>query len=511
MTTEAAATMMTTPLLEIQAVSKGFPGVQALSDVSLDIREGEIHALVGENGAGKSTLMKILAGVYRPDSGGLRWRGEPLLLANPAAAQRCGINIIYQEFNLLPHLSVAENVLLNHEPLTRWGTLDWRALKQRTRELLAELETAIDPDAEVGTLSIAQQQVVEIVKALAVDAQLLIMDEPTAALNLAEVGHLFATIKRLKQRGRSVIFISHRLDEIMAVSDRVTVLKDGQLVATRSAAELSKEEIVRLMVGRRLAEVFPPKGSAIGETPLLTVDTLSTPSVHDVSFVLRSGEVLGVAGLEGQGQRELVRSLFGLDPIQGGSLALGGQVLRLRSPQDAIRAGITFVSDDRKGEGLALVLSVRENAALPNLPRWSSGGFVHQNQERTTVGRIIEAIGVRTPSLEQPVRLLSGGNQQKTVLAKWLIDTPRVLLFAEPTRGIDVGARFEIYQLMRDLANNGAGIIMVSSDLIELIGMSDRIVVMRGGRLAAEMPGNTATEERIMLAATGVAEGLPRG
>jgi ribose transport system ATP-binding protein len=499
--------MTVPPLLEIRHVSKAFPGVQALSDVSFAIDSGEVHALVGENGAGKSTLMKILAGAIQPDSGQLFWRGQALSLPNPAAAQRLGVSIIYQEFNLLPDLSVAENVLLNREPRTRWGTLDWRLLNERTRALIKQLEIDIDPEAEVSSLTVAQQQIVEIVKALAIDAQLIIMDEPTAALNTTEVGHLFDLVARLKQRGSSVIFISHRLDEVFRISDRITVLKDGQLVTTQLAARLNHEEIVRLMVGRRLSDAFPPKAGPLGAESLLLVRELTTASVRDVSFALRPGEVLGIAGLEGQGQRELARALFGLEPISRGSITLGGRVLRLRGPDDAMAAGIAFVSDDRKREGLALVLSVRENVALPNLPRLSKGGFMGGGAERAMVGRMVEALGVRTPSLEQQVRFLSGGNQQKTVLAKWLIAQPRVLVFVEPTRGIDVGAKLEIYQLMRRLAAEGAGIIVVSSDLLELLGLSDRVLVMRGGRLAAELAGEAASEESIMRAATGVAQG----
>jgi len=494
------------PLLQIEDISKAFPGVQALTGVSFSVTAGEVHALVGENGAGKSTLMKILAGVYQPDSGQIIWDGGLLRLNNPADAQRQGIRIIYQEFNLLPDLTVAENVLLNREPRTRLGFIDWNAMYQRTRELLAVLETDIDPEASVRSLTVAQQQIVEIVKALEEEARLIIMDEPTAALNPTEVEHLFGAIHRLVAGGTTVIFISHRLDEVLHISDQVTVLKDGQLVASQPTVGLTKNEIVRQMVGRGLEDIFPPRCKSTSEQPLLDVRGLSTPDLTDISFCLYPGEVLGFAGLEGHGQREVARALFGLEPLRSGEIRVGGKLLRLDSPRAAINAGIVFISDDRKLEGLAPLLAVRENVALPNLKNFSRYGFVRRTSERQVVSAKVEQIGVKTPTIEQAVRLLSGGNQQKTVLTKWLIGQPRILIFAEPTRGIDIGAKVEIYRLMGKLAAGGAGIIMVSSELLELIGMSSRIIVMRDGAVTAELPGDSATEESVMLAATGVGQ-----
>jgi ribose transport system ATP-binding protein len=499
------------PLLDIKGISKAFPGVQALKDVSFSVRAGEVHALVGENGAGKSTLMKILAGVYHPDDGQLYWEGQPLVLANPAAAQHQGISIIYQEFNLLPHLTVAENVLLNHEPRTRFGTLDWSALNKYTRELMDLLETQLDAEAVVGRLSVAQQQIVEIVKALSIDAHLIIMDEPTAALNLTEVGHLFNVIARLKQQGKAVIFISHRLDEILHISDTTTILKDGEVVTSRPTTELNKEQIVRLMVGRQLSDAFPPKATTTAETPILEVTGLSTDRLYEISFKLHPGEVLGLAGLEGHGQRELARALFGLESIHRGQVRVAGKPIRLHGPRDAIKAGIAFVSDDRKADGLALVLSVRENITLPSLSAFGRYGLVSEQQERQAVAQVVETIDVRTPSIEQSVRFLSGGNQQKTVLAKWLLREPRLMVFVEPTRGIDVGAKIEIYHLIRNLANRGAGMLIVSSDLLELLGLSDRILVMHQGHIATELMADAATEEAVMLAATGVIAGAEHG
>jgi ribose transport system ATP-binding protein len=496
-----------TPLLAIQHISKRFPGVQALSDVSFDILKGEVHALVGENGAGKSTLMKILSGVYRPDSGMLLWEGQRLELHNPADAQRKGISIIYQEFNLLPDLTVAENVLLNREPRTRFGLLDWQALNNRTAELLSELETYIDPQQLVSTLSVAQQQMVEIVKALAVDARLIIMDEPTATLNPVEVGHLFNVVKRLTERDTSVIFISHRLDEVLTIADRVTVMKDGQWVTTQPAAELTEPDIVRLMIGRDLSDIFPPKRFPAAASPLLEVRNLHTPRLSEVSFEIAAGEIVGCVGLEGHGQRQLVRALFGLEPWTRGEVRLNGVPVRLHNPRAAIKHGIAFISDDRKAEGLALRLGVRENVALPNLSMFQRGGITQPRQERLTIAKIVETLGVKTPALDQEVRLLSGGNQQKSVLAKWLIQSPRLLIFIEPTRGIDVGAKLEIYQLIHSLAAEGAGILFVSSELLEVLGLSHRVLVMRDGRLCADLPHDECTEERIMLAATGVEHG----
>ncbi len=491
------------PLLEIDNITKSFPGVQALRGVSFNVQRGEIHALVGENGAGKSTLMKILAGVHAPESGRLLWKGIPLTLDGTADAQKHGIRIIYQEFNLLPDLTVAENILLNQEPRTRFGTIAWGRMMDQSRELLTRLEVQIDPAAPVSALSVAQQQIVEIVKALAGEAELLIMDEPTAALNPTEVAHLFKVIRGLAARGTAIIFISHRLDEVLHIGQRVTVLKDGQLVASQPCDGLSKQEIVRQMVGRDLADIFPVRSHAIADVPLLEVYRLTTDTLHDVSFTLYPGEILGFAGLEGQGQREVARALFGLETIRSGDILVGGKPVRLNRPQAAIREGIVFISEDRKSEGLALRLGVRENIALPNLSRFSRMGWVQRRAEAQTVAQQIRSIGVKTPSLEQPVRLLSGGNQQKTVVAKWLIEKPRLLIFAEPTRGIDIGAKMEIYRLMSELAAGGAGIVMISSELMELLGLCSRILVMYAGRTCAEVDGASATEERIMFAATG--------
>ena len=368
--------MTTEPLLEVRGVAKAFPGVQALDGVSLSVWPGSVHALVGENGAGKSTLMRILAGVYPPDAGELRWDGAPFTLANPAASRALGISTIFQEFTLFPDLSVAENVHVNHEPRARSGRVDWKAMFAATERLLGPLAGGIDVRREVRLLSVAQQQLVEIVKALSVDARLIIMDEPTAALNPTEVSHLFEVITQLKQHGCAVIFISHRLDEVFSIGDVITVLKDGQLVTTQPRDRLTKDEVVRLMVGRSLVETFPAKGTCTEMRPLLRVDKLTTAHVRDVTFTLNAGELLGIAGLEGHGQVQLARALFGLESARSGRIILGGTPVDLRHPAEAIGRGIAFVSDDRKGEGLALMLSVGENVALPNLRRFSQLGVM---------------------------------------------------------------------------------------------------------------------------------------
>jgi ribose transport system ATP-binding protein len=495
------------PLLEFRNINKAFPGVQALDDVSFKIHAGKVHAIVGENGAGKSTLMKILAGVYQPDAGQILWDGCPVRFPNPAAAQRQGISIIYQEFNLLPHLTVAENILLNREPHTRLGFLDLVKLNARTKELLVRLEAEIDPEAEIHTLSVAHQQLVEIAKSLSVDARVVVMDEPTASLNPKEVGRLFDIIQKMKRRGTTTIFISHRLNEVLQIADTVTVLRDGRVMATELRKNIAREKLVKLMIGRTIGEALVPLKSQTVQSPLLLeVRGLSTIRLQNVNFRLYKGEILGFSGLEGHGQRDLVRALFGLAPVKKGLVTLNGRDIKISKPRDAIHAGISFLTDDRAVEGLALNLSVRENIALPNLDALNSAGFIRIGQENKETNQIAQMIGIRTPSLEQKVRFLSGGNQQKTVVAKWLMGSPIMVMFDEPTRGIDVAAKAEIHRLIQSLANQGIGIIIVSSELPELLGICDRILVMRDGCIVSEFIDGKATEESIMLAATGMKE-----
>ncbi|MEV4538901.1 sugar ABC transporter ATP-binding protein [Asanoa sp. NPDC049518] len=486
-------------------VGKSFYGVSVLSNVDIDVHPGEVHAVVGENGAGKSTLMKIASGVYQPDSGSVRIGGEPVLLHNPRAAQAAGVGIIHQEFNLLPERTVAENVFLGREP-TRRGLVDRRTMRERTAELLASVGAeTVRPTDRVGALGVAQQQVVEIVKALSLDARVLIMDEPTAALADHEVELLYALVRRLQARGIGILYVSHRLAEVFDLSSRITVLKDGRRVVTVDTADATPEALVRHMVGRELASYYPPKASKPG-TALVTLAGAGNGRLRPIDLELRSGEVLGVGGLQGSGRSALARALFGAPGFSAGQMTLDGKPVRPRSPRQAVRAGIAYVTEDRKGEGLALSQSVLDNALLASraaTPRWFGGGA-----RTTSVRDLLAAVEVHAAGADQEVRYLSGGNQQKVVLARWLAMKPRVLLFDEPTRGIDVGAKAAIHELIRDLADKGAAVLMISSELPELLGMSDRIVVMRDGALAGELPGD-ASEEAVLSLATGTPHEVP--
>jgi ABC-type sugar transport system ATPase subunit len=491
-------------ILEMKGISKSFPGVKALSGVSFNCLPGQVHALVGENGAGKSTLMKILAGVHQPDEGEIVLRGQEVKLHNPREAQRLGMSIIYQEFNLVPYMTVAQNIMLGREPRTALRTIDRKKLNAQARYWLDMLHIDLNPRLTVEQLTVAQQQIVEIVKALSYDAEIIVMDEPTAALTPHEVANLFHYIELLKARGKTIIFISHRLDEIFMIADWITILKDGAVVTSQPASALSKGSMVQHMVGRELKETFPHRLAGVPGEPVLELrDVSSRNRLHNVSLVVKRGEVVGVAGLEGHGQRELSRLLFGLEPVTAGEVLINGKRVTLHDPIDAMHAGVAFVSDDRKEEGLQLPLSIRKNVSLPSLTRLSRFLFVQERREKQMVRQVADAVDIRAPSMEVEVQYLSGGNQQKTVLAKWLTREPEVLVFGEPTRGIDIGAKVEIYRLMRELAERGKAVVMISSDLLEVIGMSDRIVVLHKGSIAAEMPGATATEESIMRAATG--------
>ncbi len=500
-------------LLRMENISKAFPGVQALDNVNLDVRVGEILGLIGENGAGKSTLMKILSGVYPMDSGRLYLRGRPIQIQNPHHAQQLGISIIYQEFNLMPNLTVMENVFIGREP-TRFLFVDRRQLQQRTQELLDRLGVHLSPTAIVRDLSVAEQQMVEIAKALSMEVQVIIMDEPTSALSDAEVQTLFAIMRELRRNGISVIFISHRLEEVLTICDRITVLRDGRNVGTLDAAEASEDALIRMMVGRSLQEFFHKEEGAQagshaedGGDVVLEVRSITRrgskldPSaivLDDVSFQLRRGEILGLAGLVGAGRTELARTIFGADARDAGEIYVDGKLADIRSPVDAIRHGIGFVPEDRKEQGLILSMAVRENITLPSLNRITRSGFVQLAEEERLVREYVNRLQIRTPSLEQRVRNLSGGNQQKVVISKWLLLQPKILIMDEPTRGIDVGAKAEIYGLMHQLAQAGVGIIMISSELPELLAMSDRVVCMCEGRVTAILKREEATPEQVM-------------
>lgn len=491
-------------ILEMRGITKTFPGVRALDNVHFSCERGEVHALVGENGAGKSTLMKILSGVYPPDAGEIVFKGVPVRLESPHHAQSLGISTIYQEPSLLPYLTVAENIYLGREVTGRLGLIDGAELERRASQLLDRLGAAVDPSSPVVRLSVAQQQIVEIAKALSLQADLILMDEPTAALGEREVEHLFAIVRSLRQDGVTVIYVSHRLDEIFRIADRATVLKDGQVVGTVRTAEVSKADLICMMVGRPLGEAFPSRGDGRGEKVLEVRGLTRRGAFRDIRFTLHRGEILGIAGLAGSGRTEIVRALFGADPVDAGEILLHGKPLSLRGSRDAVKAGIGFLTEDRKSEGLVMGLSVRENVALPSLDVWSAWGLVDRARERKAVGDLISGLQVRPPNLQQQVRYLSGGNQQKVVLAKWLATEPDVLLFDEPTRGIDVGAKVEIYALMRRLADEGKAIIMISSELPEVIGMSNRILVLCEGRIVGELAPEDATEEKILALACGL-------
>jgi ribose transport system ATP-binding protein len=490
----------TLPLVEMRGMTKAFPGVQALLGVDLELRAGEVHAVVGENGAGKSTLMKILAGVYRPDGGSVRLGGEAILNETPRQALERGISMIHQELNLAPNLSVAENVFLGRAP-TRGGLIDWRRLYASVETLAARLGIDLDVRARVDELSVARQQMVEIAKALSLDARVIIMDEPTSALTERETEALFDIIARLKSQGVAVVYISHRLDEIFRVADRVTVLRDGRLVGTLPVAQATQPQLINMMVGRELTTLFPKESVEIGE-PVLEVRHLQRNGVlEDISFVLRHREILGLAGLVGAGRTELVRVLFGADTLDGGEILLGDRPVHIRGPRDAIRLGVGFVTEDRKLQGLVLGMNVRENETLASLAQVSKLGFLQLGRERALAARLVQQLGVRTPSVEQEVANLSGGNQQKVVIAKWLATRARILILDEPTRGIDVGAKAEVHALMSRLAREGVSILMISSELPEILGMSDRILVMRQGRLSGEFTRDQASQEAILACA----------
>jgi ribose transport system ATP-binding protein len=487
------------PLLTLRGIGKSFLGVRVLDGVDLEVRPGEVHAVVGENGAGKSTLMKVVSGVYPADEGTVVFGGVSRTFRGPRDAHRAGIGVVHQEFNLLPERSVAENVFLGHEPVRR-GIVDRAAMQRRTAALLASIEEgSLPPGARVGDLGVARQQVVEIVKALALDARLLIMDEPTAALADHEVEQLYALVRRLQCRGIGVLYVSHRLREVFELASRITVLKDGRRVTTLDAADTDADRLVRHMVGRELSHYYPDRAAPGDIGPVrLTVGDGGNRKLRDVGLRLRAGEVLGVGGLQGSGRSALARALFGAAPFTSGEVTLDGAPVRLRSPRAAMRAGIAYVTEDRKGEGIVAGRSVLDNALLAS--RAVSPAWRGRAARAARVRDLLAAVDVRAAGEDADIRYLSGGNQQKVVLAKWLALGPKVLLFDEPTRGIDVGAKSAIHDLVRRLARDGAAVLMISSDLPELLGMSDRIIVMRDGRIAGELPAGASEEDVLTLA-----------
>jgi len=491
-------------LLKLQNIYKSYPGVQALDNVSFELLEGEVHALIGENGAGKSTLVKILAGAISGDSGEIFIGDKKVEINSPQTAQKLGISIIYQEFNLSPYLNVAENIFLGREPVKNIpGFIDWKKLYAEADNILNKIGIRLDIKQQVKSLSVAQKQIVEIAKALSLNAKIIAMDEPSATLTDHELESLFKLIKVLKEEGIGIIYISHRLEEIFKIADRVTVLRDGKLIEVKTIQELNKEEIIRMMVGWEVHEEFPKKTFEKGEK-ILSVQNLTRKGfVNNVSFNVNEGELLGITGLVGSGRTELARVIFGADSKDEGEIYLKGNKVEIDSPHKAINLGIGLLTEDRKSQGLILGMSVRENITIASLNSISKQGFISKISEKISIKRYISELKIKTPSLEQYVKNLSGGNQQKVILARWLFTQSKLLIFDEPTRGIDVGAKVEIYNLINKLIEEGIGIIIISSELPEILGMCDRILVMYEGKINGEFSYNDATQEKIMYAATG--------
>ncbi|WP_269233366.1 sugar ABC transporter ATP-binding protein [Escherichia coli] len=496
---------MSETFLQMKHITKRFPGVLALNDVQFTLRRGEVHALLGENGAGKSTLMKILSGVYQPDEGEIIFEDKPVSFSDPLSAQNVGITIIHQEFNLFPELTVEENIFIGREfcKKNRWR-LDEKKQRQATIEILQKLNLAIKPDTLVADLTVAQQQMVEIAKAISVNARILIMDEPTAALTETEIESLFRVTRLLKEQGTGIVYISHRLEELALIADRATVMRDGQYISTVDYECVKISDLIAMMVGRDLGNIYPRREALQQRIPVLKVNGLTRKGVlNDINFTLYRGEILGFAGLMGAGRTELARAIFGADSIDSGTLKLNGKETVIKDISDAIQQGISYLTEDRKKEGLALNLSVERNIMLGNYPEYSDRfGNVDSRRCQQTSEEQVKALRIKTPNLEQAALNLSGGNQQKIIIARWVCKDTDILIFDEPTRGIDVGAKLEIYELMNRLVAKGKSIIMISSELPEVLGMCDRILVMRSGRITGELSAKEATQEKIMQYAT---------
>ncbi|MGW8958103.1 sugar ABC transporter ATP-binding protein [Paenibacillus sp. NPDC055715] len=489
--------------IQMKGIHKAFGTNQVLSGVDFDLREGEVHALMGENGAGKSTLMNILIGLYRRDEGTIIIDGQETYFVNPKEAEQKGIAFIHQELNVWPEMTVLENLFIGKEMTSKWGLLDSTKMKALANEQFAKLAVNLPLNSEAGECSVGQQQMIEIAKALMTDAKVIVMDEPTAALTEREIQKLFKVISSLKKEGVSIVYISHRMEEIFAICDRITVMRDGKTVDTQAIPDTDFDEVVRKMVGRELTERYPARTPAFGEVVLEVKNASHKGLFYNVNFTVRSGEIVGFSGLMGSGRTEIMRSLFGLDGLDSGEIHVRGKKVTIRKPDDAVKLGIGFITEDRKDEGLVLDFSIRENMVLPNLFSFTSKGFISGKQEMDFVNTLIKRLQIKTQSGETPVRSLSGGNQQKVVIAKWVGIGPSVLILDEPTRGVDVGAKREIYQLMNELTERGVAIIMVSSELPEVLGMSDRIIVVHEGKISGELSREEATQEHIMMLATG--------
>ena len=494
-------------LLSLKGVTKRFPGVLALDSVDMDVRSGEVHGLTGENGAGKSTLIKILAGAYSPDQGELQFDGQKLSHMTPIKAIEMGIACIYQELNLVPHLSVVENIFLGREIYRGSGRLrilDRKKMLKEAEELMRNLQLNLDVNSRTGNLGIGHQQMVEICKAVHSNAKLIIMDEPTSSLSEHEAQDLFRIIAQIKARGVTVIFISHRLDEVKRICDRVTVLRDGRLVATKDIADASVDEIIKLMVGREITNKYPKIASKPGAEALCVEGLERRGVLHDISFKAYTGEILGIAGLVGAGRTETARAITGADPIDGGRIRVMGKEVRIRSPRDSIDAGIAFLTEDRKSQGLILIDSIAFNSSIVKLEGYTKLGFLQLKEIRKASEKMAAELNIKAPSVDTVVGQLSGGNQQKVVIAKWLLSRAKIFIFDEPTRGIDVGAKVEVYNLMNQLVAGGASVIIICSEMDEVLGMADRILVMHEGRITAEFSQAEATQEKILYAASGI-------
>lgn len=494
------------PAIALEGISKSFPGVKALSDVSLSLYPGSVTALIGENGAGKSTLVKILTGIYQPDGGTIRVAEQEVHFPTALAAARAGVTAIHQETVLFDELSVAENIFLGHAPRNRFGLIDWKKLNADARALLARAGADLDPTIRLRDLGIAKKHLVAIARALSVDAQVVIMDEPTAALSHKEIHELYALVERLKADGKAILFISHKFDEIFRIADRYTVFRDGAMVDEGLIADVTQDELVRLMVGRAVGSVYPKKDVAIGE-PVLTVSGYRHPTeFEDINFELRRGEILGFYGLVGAGRSEFMQSLIGVTRPSAGAVRLDGEVLVIRSPSEAIRAGIVYVPEERGRQGAIIGLPIFQNVTLPSLSRTSRAGFLKLANEFALAREYTSRLDLRAASLDQDVGTLSGGNQQKVVIAKWLATKPKVIILDEPTKGIDIGSKAAVHAFMSELAAQGLSVIMVSSEIPEIMGMSDRVIVMREGRIAGRFERVDLTAEKLVRAAAGIQE-----
>mgnify|MGYP002901254474 FL=1 len=482
----------------MEGISKSFPGVQALKDVHFEVQSGEVHALIGENGAGKSTLMKCLTGIYVPEEGTMTFKGEPWKVSNPKEATDKGISIIHQELNLMNALTVAQNIFIGREPRKMSFVLDDKKMRRETLKLMERIDFYLDPDAIVGTLTVAQMQMVEILRSLVVDTDILVLDEPTSSLTSAEVDKLFTIIRGLRDAGKGIVYISHRLEEFDHIVDKVTVLRDGQYVNTKLWKETTINEMIASMVGREMTEQFPERHAEIGEVVLEAKNIVRGKVLKNCSMYVRKGEVLGMAGLMGAGRTELARAIYGADKIDSGEVFINGKKVNIHNPKDAVKLGIAYLSEDRKRDGLMLDQDVSFNTYIANLDKYSKGGVVNDKEIRKTVGEFVEALSIKTPSLQQLTQFLSGGNQQKVLVARWLCKKSDIIFFDEPTRGIDVGSKYEIYCLINELAENGAAVVMITSEMAEILGMSDRIMVMYEGTVVGELSAEEANQEIVL-------------